>query len=469
MRAEDAELLEFVVGNPLVRSLLWLLDAECECGKRLNVALDLYVGELENACVKCRAAASIISRILKRGGKALGMDEDAVRERFKDKHWRKGLICVLRGIEKFGVRRPFVPGSPFLVVWDFTYKCNLRCKHCYAAAPYPRASKELNTRDAMLVVDKLADADVPILAFSGGEPLMRKDFFDIASYAADKGMYVGVATNGTLISEDVAARMRDAGVKFVQISLDGASAETHDAFRGVSGAFEKTLEGIKNVVAAGDDIFVDVSTTITRFNIEEVPKIIELCDELGVRWFMGFNFVPSGRGVEIVEYDLSPEERETLLNMLLDKRDEMQARGSSLDVLTTAPQYARVALQRLKGDEEEILVPTHFYNPRLSGKLQGLAEFIGGCGAGRCYIAVEPDGTLMPCVFFKLPLGNIMKVDFEEFWASNEILNDLRDRSKLKGHCSVCKFRYYCGGCRARAYGYTGDYLAGDPGCILNR
>ncbi|HEX59053.1 MAG TPA: radical SAM protein, partial [Methanomicrobia archaeon] len=329
--------------------------------------------------------------------------------------------------------------------------------------------KELSTRDAMLVVDKLADADVPILAFSGGEPLMRKDFFDIASYAADKGMYVGVATNGTLISEDVAARMHDAGVKFVQISLDGASAETHDAFRGVSGAFEKTLEGIKNVVAAGDDIFVDVSTTITRFNIEEVPKIIELCDELGVRWFMGFNFVPSGRGVEIVEYDLSPEERETLLNTLLDKRDELQARGSSLDVLTTAPQFARVALQRLKGDEEEIVVPTHFYNPRLSGKLQGLAEFIGGCGAGRCYIAVEPDGTIMPCVFFKLPLGNIMKVDFEEFWASNEVLNDLRDRSKLKGHCGVCKFRYYCGGCRARAYGYTGDYLAGDPGCILNR
>ena len=228
------------------------------------------------------------------------------------------------------------------------------------------------------------------------------------------------------------------------------------------GAFEKTIKGIKNAVKEG--FFVEIATTVTKFNYREIPKIMDLSEKLGANWFMAYNFIPTGRGKEIVEMDLSPEEREEMLKMLWN---ELKKR-KKLNVLSTAPQFARVALQQESGEEEQI-VPTHFYNPKLAGQLVDLAEFIGGCGAGRFYIAMHPNGDLQPCVFFPLKVGNIRKDDFEDLWKNNKVLKDLRNKDILEGSCGKCPYRYYCGGCRARAYAYTGDYLAPDPGCIYNK
>jgi radical SAM protein with 4Fe4S-binding SPASM domain len=395
------------------------------------------------------------------GGLAFGVSKDELREKFSDPSWRKGLANVINGIAKFGVQKPFVPGSPFLVVWDITKKCNLKCKHCYANAGLC-SDDELSTDEAKKVIDTLAKNSVPIISFSGGEPLTRKDFFELTKYASDKGVYVATATNGTLITPEIAKKMKASGIKFVQISLDGATAEFHDNFRGMQGVYDKTIMGIKNCVKEG--FFVNIATTATKDNLDEIPDIIDLCEELSVNWFMIYNFVPVGRGQFISNNDITPEQREKLLYMLWTR---MKNNGGKVNLLSTAPQLARVALEAEVGENKKI-IPTHFSNPTFQGQLVNLAEFIGGCGCGRFYYAIRSNGDIEPCVFFPLKLGNILKDDFEDLWENNKILRELRNKDILNDQCGNCKYRYYCGGCRARAYGYTGDYLRGDPGCIKN-
>jgi len=455
------QILKATIGNPVSRKILSGFGFCETCGKnRVEIALELYVGIRKDACLKCRLAEKAISHILKTGGKAFGVKPDVLKKQFNDPSWRKGLANVLTGIAYFGVQQPFITGAPFLVVWDITYACNLRCKHCYANAG-KSLEDELTTEEAKQAIDKLDRVSVPVIAFSGGEPLVRKDIFELASYAHDKGIYVAVATNGTLISKEKAREMKEAGIQFTQISLDGASAKTHDSFRGIDGVFEKTIRGIKNCVDEG--FFVNVATTATKYNYEEIPGIVDLCEQLDVNWFMLYNFVPTGRGEFISENDLTPYEREQVLKELWDKLKN----GGKVNVLSTAPQFARVALEAEIGENDKI-VPTHFANPSLPGKLVDLAEFIGGCGCGRFYCAIRPNGNIEPCVYFPLKVGNIKEDNFENLWRNNPVLKDLRNKDILDGNCGTCDYRYYCGGCRARAYAYTGNYLAPDPGCIKN-
>lgn len=432
---------------------------------RIEIALELFTGQRDSACWTCSHIVNpIVTRAIKKGGNAFDVDDSKLVEKFSNVYWRRGLTNVLRGIAKYGVKKPFTPAAPFLVVWNFTQLCNLKCKHCYASAG-TIAPDELTCKEALKVSKKLADAGVNIIAFSGGEPLMRKDFFEVLKVSADYGVFTAVASNATLITKEIARKLKESNVGYIQISLDGASAETHNQFRGVPRVFEKTILGIKNCVE--QDIFVEVSSTATKYNYKEMVDIINLSENLNVNWWMMYNFVPTGRGKFILENDLAPEEREELLQAIWNKLKEKP----KLQVLTTAPQYARVALQmeeKAKEKSEKVIVPTHFYNPHLHGRLLGLSEFIGGCGAGRFYCGLEPNGQITPCVFFKLNVGDIRKDNFEDVWNSNVFL-DLRNREKLKGQCGMCTYKYVCGGCRARAYGYFGDYNAPDPGCINNR
>lgn len=433
----------------------------CETDKknRLEVALELYVGERDDACTYCKIAKKPLASILKRGAKSFGVTEEEMKKTFKNPYWRKGLSCVVKGIADFGVKKPFVPGAPFQVVWDVTNACNLKCQHCYAQAGKV-SGDELTHEEALRVVDKLATMGIPVLALSGGEPLVRPDILDIARRGADHGMYVSIATNGTLITKEKARRMKEAGVSYLQISVDGADAATHDNFRGIPGAFDKTIQGVKNAVAEG--FFVSVATTATKKNLTQIPKIIDLCDSLGVNWFMVYNFVPTGRGKLIIENDLSPQEREDLLVMLFNKLKE-----TDVEILTTAPQYARIALQNC-GEGGPLVVPTHFSNPQVDGSLFSLTEFIGGCGAGRFYMAIRANGNIEPCVFFPLRVGNVRTDDIEDIWRNNKVFAELRNKDILEDNCRSCDYRYHCGGCRARAYGYFGNYKAPDPGCINN-
>ncbi|MHA3963201.1 MAG: radical SAM protein [Candidatus Thorarchaeota archaeon SMTZ1-45] len=457
----------------LIRSLLVAITKMCpsDGDTRLNVALDLIAERRTNACTICRISAILTRVMLAIGSTVFGTTLDVVQKSLNDNIFRRSMSSVISGLARFGVNKPFTPGAPFQVVWNVTKSCNLRCKHCYESAGQ-KDPNELSTKQALRVIDKLADAGVVFLAFSGGEPTIRPDILTLIRRATEQEMYVAVATNGIAFSNPDRVRLfKNAGMKFVQISIDGANAVTHDEFKGVPGAFARTISGIRNCVAEG--LFVEVSTTVTRHNIAEIYDVISLCEGLEVRWLMFYNLVPVGRGKELIDMDLTPDEREYLLEVLWERISSEQK--SSMEVLTTAPQLGRFAYEAnaRSNSRDEIISPTHFNNARLPSQMIGLAEFIGGCGAGRFYVALEPNGDIYPCVFFPhietMKVGNIVTDDFEAIWTDSPLLRRLRNKDLLQDACGSCEKRYVCGGCRARAIGYFGDELAPDPGCINNR
>jgi len=454
-------ILKAYLDNPLAKiGINYLLKKDKKANKTLvELALENLLGIREDIPIKAKIAKYMIKSTFKTIAKVFKTSVEEIINAFELPYARRALVAVLRGITYFGVRKPFVPGAPFLVVWDYTYRCNLRCKHCYIAAGGTHRS-EMSIEERQKALNILADAGVTIIAFSGGEPLLGPKIFDMIKMANDYGIYTAMATNGTLITKDIAQKLVSAGLKYVQISLDAPIPHVHDEFRGVNGAWKRTIEGIKNAKKAG--LYVEISMTISKLNYHLVPQMLELVKELEVDLFMHYNFIPTGRGTSITDLDISPEEREKLLRMLAEKtlRKEIQA-------ASTAPQYARVALQ-LGTEKGKTFLAGHFYRYSSEGNLAPLAEFIGGCGAGRAYIALEPNGDIQPCVFMPVRIGNILKDDFKELWLDNRILNELRDRDLLKGYCSACPYKHVCGGCRARAYAYFNDYLAPDPGCIYN-
>ena len=414
--------------------------------------------------LSCKFYAWFINFIIKKSANTLGSNPDLVLEGLKEPVVRRGIINVLEGIAKFGVQTPQTTAAPFLVVWQFTNACNLKCKHCYASAG-KKGTDELTTEEAKKLIDELALAGVVAIAFSGGEPLVREDFFEVAKYAKERDFYVSVASNGTLITPKVAKKLKEC-VDYVEISLDGIG-KIHDKFRGIPGVFKRTIRGIKNCVKIGLDVCI--APTVTKYNLKEIPKILELAKKLKVKRFIAFNFVPTGRGKDIVDLDISPEEREEILKFFYSKLLE----NDYPDVFSTAPQYSRIAMMTARNDPNAPVLPTHFAGKEareaLKGKTAALSDFIGGCGCGRIYCCIQTNGDIWPCVFMPIRLGNVRKNRFKDVWLGNLILKELRDRSKLKGHCKVCEFRNICGGCRSRAYGYFKDIHAPDPGCIYNK
>ncbi|MFW6117560.1 MAG: radical SAM protein [Thermoproteota archaeon] len=447
---------------PTTRKMLTLALSKCGgCGKSvLDSALDDYVGSNEEKCEHCRLYSLIIRFWMEVLRNALAADKSKVQKILADSYARRAIKSVVRGFIHFGVTKPLSIYSPLLVVWNFTYKCNLNCKHCYIDAGTD-SRQELTTPEALAVVDQLAEAGVTSLAFSGGEPLMRKDFFEVARHAVDRGLYVSLATNGTLLDKRTVKRLKEIGIHYVEVSIDSIHPEVHDQFRGKPGAFHKSLSGLKN--CAEEDMITCLAVTASKKNLEDLPDLLELGMDIPVARFTLFNFVPVGRGKENVSLDPSSEEREELMKVLLNKILE----DPDIAILTTIPQLARVALQ-YQGEQDHIIMPlAHMQSTGISRSAVALADFIGGCGAGRFYCAISPEGYLQPCVFLPINVGDLKLDNFEEIWLKSNLFNLLRDRSTLKGPCGECDFKYVCGGCRARAFAYHNDILASDPGCIL--
>lgn len=448
------------IGNPVSRALLRFVVAEDECGNRLSNAIDSCLGSTKPLCRKCRLAGRIVGHTLHKGSSLFGVSEEDIRTALADPVFKRGLMNVLNGIARYGVTRPQIVNAPFLVVWDFTHMCNIRCKHCYQDAQRALPD-ELDTQEAKNLILELAAAGVVVIAFSGGEPLTRKDFFEIAAYAHDQHMYVALASNGTMITPEVARHLKEAGVEYVEISIDGKDAVHHDALRGIDGAFERSVAGIKNCVSEG--LYTCIAITVTRDNYDQVPDILRLAEDLGVTRVICFNFIPTGRGVEMADKDITPCQREDLLNFLLAQNTP----GHKPEVLSTAPQFARIAVQM---DEAAGIPVGHFHlGAEISGKTRILADFIGGCGAGRLYCSIEPQGDVQPCVFMPVRVGNIRDQRFLDIWHTAPVLKKLRDRDSVSGACRSCESRYICGGCRARAWAYFHDLVAPDPGCVNNQ
>jgi radical SAM protein with 4Fe4S-binding SPASM domain len=434
------------------------------CGRTvLEAALDDYVGKTDKKCKGCnRMYPKIIGFWIDFLRRSLSLKREKVEKLLADPYARRAIKNIVQSFTYFGIRKPLSIYAPFLVVWDFTHKCNLKCKHCYSDSGLSM-EKELDTREAMNVVDQLTDFGVTALAFSGGEPLARGDFFEVASYAVNRGLYVSVATNGTLLTKENVKRLKEAKINYVEVSIDGATAETHDAFRGVPGAFQKAVEGLQNCVEA--DLCACIASTATKSNVNEMHGILDLAERIGAERFTYFNFVPTGRGKMHYDQDLSPEEREKLMLYLLNR----MSTGCKTTILTTAPQLARVALQCQgpAGTGEVTMSMAHMQTARVSKKAVPLGDFIGGCGAGRLYCSLSPQGDVHPCVFFPINVGNLKTERFGDIWLNSELFNSLRNRENLKGACGNCEYKYICGGCRARADAYHHDYLASDVGCIM--
>jgi heme b synthase len=289
----------------------------------------------------------------------------------------------------------------------------------------------------------------PILILSGGEPLVREDIFDLAKYATDKGLRVAMATNGTLLTPEIAGKLKDVGIQRVSISLDGASPKTHNDFRCVPDAFENSIKGIEILKDAG--IGFQINPTITKSNIGEIPGIMELAKEIGAEALHIFLLVPTGRGKELENEEIPPVEYEKILNWFYDqqKTTDIQLKA------TCAPHYFRIMHQRAKKEGIEISVKTHGYEAMTKGCLGG---------TGFCFVSSV--GEVYPCGYLPALAGNIKEQSFKDIWDNSKVFNDLRDVSKLKGKCGICEYNTVCGGCRARAYAATGDYLEEEPYCI---
>jgi radical SAM protein with 4Fe4S-binding SPASM domain len=321
----------------------------------------------------------------------------------------------------------------------------------------PRGA-ELSLSEKIHVLDELAFNDVPALVFSGGEPLLAKDFWPVLGQARARGFHVSVTTNGTLLSREVVARLAETGVAHVEVSIDAASPREHDEFRGQPGYWVQAVEGLKNLVADGR-LGTGLACTVTTGNLDRLDDIIQMSRELGAGIFHVLDFVPTGRGRDVPELDLAPRQRQRMLEILARHLD------AGLAVVATAPQFGPGGRQRDELGRRLAAVPCGAAAPDAAPVP---ARYLSGCGAGHSVLAIQPNGDITPCLFLPIVVGNLRQHHIRNLWRQSEILHLLRERAALRGRCGVCDGKAACGGCRARAYACTGDIMAADPGCILN-
>ncbi len=396
--------------------------------------------------------------------------------------------------------------KPRLIFWELTKGCNLRCIHCRASATELSSPSDLSTDAAKAIIDQIAEVSNPILVLSGGEPLFRKDIFELARYGTDKGLRVALATNGTLVTGQVARKIVYSGVKRVAISLDGADAPTHDTFRGIPGAFDAAVTGFRNLKNLG--MSVQINTTVARHNAHQLPQVLELAKSIGADALHTFLLVPVGCGVDIAaEQMVPPEEYEKMLNWFYD---QSLAGGIELKA-TCAPHYFRVVRQRRAaehrsaaaaqaahpaveaaqsapskgplGQESPRIGPTEMTMPGSTGielRPQGIGKAVGhpgthpsdmnamtkGCLAGTAVCFISHQGEVYPCGYLPALAGDLKQQSFSDIWENSFVFHQLRDVNNLQGKCGCCEFRNVCMGCRARAFAATGNYLDEEPFCV---
>ncbi len=355
----------------------------------------------------------------------------------------------------------FMVTPPKLIAWEFTARCNLSCVHCRGASTDEEVPGELTTIESKRFIDEIAEMGNPILILSGGEPLVREDVYEIAEYGTNKGLRVVLATNGTLLDENMVNRLIESGIQRISVSIDGSTAESHDKFRGSEGSFDQALKGIKIIKDAGLEF--QINTTITKRNLSEIPSIYEFAQQIGAVALHIFMLVPTGRGKEIENEEIPPEEYENVLNWFYDKQKTAKIQLKA----TCAPHYFRIMKQRSK--QEGTTPPPAMSgsgHPHSKSHPHGYSAMTRGCLGGTSFCFVSSVGGVYTCGYLPEPAGNIKETSFKDIWENATIFNDLRDPNNLKGKCGVCEYRFICSGCRARAYAATGDYLEEEPYCV---
>ncbi|MCX5654581.1 MAG: radical SAM protein [Planctomycetota bacterium] len=353
------------------------------------------------------------------------------------------------------------PYLPRLIAWEVTRSCPLACKHCRAAArlePYPG---ELSTDQCLRVLYNIASFAKPTMILTGGEPMLRTDIYDIAAHARRLGLPVVMAPCGKFVDDEAVARMKKAGIHCISISIDGATAASHDAFRGIKGAFDFAIRASEAAKRGGLDF--QINTTITQHNLAELPAILDLAVRLGATVFNPFLLVPTGRGKELAGQEISPEDYERTLHWLAGQESRTDIRMR----VTCAPHYTRVIHQRhllaKKGSGEKGSDPL---------SVQGSDPFSPprgkGCLGGKAFAFISHVGKVQICGFLETECGDLKKenFDFRKIWETSSVFLAMRDVDRYHGKCGRCEYRRICGGCRARAFAMTDDYLAEEPFCI---
>jgi len=335
-----------------------------------------------------------------------------------------------------------------IVAWEVTRSCNLNCVHCRASSQFGPYPQELDTIEAKKVLDQIRDVGKPIIIFTGGEPLLRKDIFTLADYGTKKGLRIVMGTNGTLITPDITKKMQDSGIKRVSISLDGYTRESHDAFRQVDGAFDRAIKGIAYLKERG--IEFQINTTITKYNLFELEGIFELVVRLGAIAHHIFLLVPTGRAQDMVSQELNAKEYEDTLQWFYQQHDKTTIQLKA----TCAPQYYRILRQE-----------AHRKGKKVNRETYGLDAVTRGCLAGTSYCFISHEGIIQPCGYLEVNSGNLREATFSDIWMNSSVFTDLRDFSQYKGKCGRCEYITVCGGCRARAYAFSRDYLSEEPLC----
>ena len=349
-----------------------------------------------------------------------------------------------------GMVKTLADGTPAckLIAWEVTRSCNLACKHCRAEAHLEPYEGELDTAEAKALIDTFPQVGSPIIIFTGGDPMMRADVYELIRYATDKGLRCVMSPNGTLITPETAVMMREAGVQRCSISIDGPDAASHDDFRGVPGAFDASMRGIEMLKEAGLEF--QINTTVTRANLGSFKQIFDLCEQLGAAAWHIFLLVPTGRAAQLGAEVITAQESEDVLNWFYDFR-----KTTSMHLKATcAPHYYRIMRQRAKAEGVPV-TPENF----------GLDAMTRGCLGGTGFCFISHVGQVQPCGYLELDCGNIRTTPFPEIWRNSKQFKQFRNQDDYEGKCGVCEYHKVCGGCRARAHSMDNNYMGEEPLC----
>ncbi len=337
------------------------------------------------------------------------------------------------------------------LAWEITRRCNLQCVHCRSSSKLlVNQHPDCSTAQAYQLLDDIASFAKPVIVLTGGEPLLREDAFEIAKYGTQKGFRMCLATNGTLITPELCAQIKSSGIQMVSLSLDGASAEVHDDFRHQLGAFQATINAA-NYFRQHDIKFL-VNSSFTKRNQKDIVNCFHLAKKLGAKAWYLFMVIPTGRGKELLDELISPEDYQDILDWhysMESNEEDMLMRP------TCAPHYYRI---RFEHEKRKASFQKH-------RKLTFSPGGSKGCLAGQTIALVDVDGNVLPCSYLPISAGNIHQQSFQDIWKKSKLFQDFRDFSSYKGRCGSCEFIKICGGCRARAYMINGDHLAEEPFC----
>ncbi|MBU7017335.1 MAG: radical SAM protein [Theionarchaea archaeon] len=460
--------------NPFWKRVAQTLSEPCKkCGiPRLYSVFDSYITGDAPDCPVCSAVYLTVLPLIKFVFGRVNLSKEDAQTLMSDILIRKSMLNVIRGVSHFGLRAPQPTAVPVVIVWNFTNRCNLNCLHCHQNSGESQ-ERELTTDEALTLIDRLGNAGLSILTFSGGEPLVRPDIYEAVEHANDAGMLCTIASNGTLMTKDAVKKLKRAGITRVEIGLDGCRDETHDFLRNNQGSFSKTVQGIRNCVEEGFDE-VCATMTLHEKNITELEGTVELAEELGVNRFYLNRLIPAGRGKDVIDLDVTKEEKIKALQYIYTKFYESVTTGKGIQCYSRGmTYYGRLGYEKsngtvftvseaLSGHDKMWLEK---FGDNISKIVQRYAPGFGGCSAGVTYAGLTAGGDLLPCVPAPIRLGNLLKEDLEDIWVNNELLTYMRKRDELSGTCGRCNYNSICGGCRYTAYAVNGDWLTGDPTC----